>query len=61
MFLPVQIPTAIEHQGAQGSQRITGGLAPVHALMLLSASDDQVVGFFGMCAADVLLLDTRAW
>jgi hypothetical protein len=28
MFLPVQIPTAVEYQGTQGSQRVTGLFAP---------------------------------
>ena len=54
MFLPIQIPSAIEHQRAQGSQGITGLLTPVHALMLLPAGDNQVIALFNMGAADVL-------
>ena len=56
MFLPVQIPTVVEHQRPQGSQRIAGLFAPVHALMFLSAGDNQVVAFFDVGAADVLAL-----
>jgi hypothetical protein len=56
MFLPVQVPTAVEHEGLQGSQGIAGLFVPVHALMFLSAGDDQVVAFFDVSAADVLAL-----
>ena len=48
MFLPVQIPTAIEHQRTQGSQGIAGLFAPVHALVFLSTGDNQVIAFFDM-------------
>jgi hypothetical protein len=56
MFLPVQIPTAVELEGPQGSQGITGLFTPVHALMFPSPGDDQIVTFFDMSTADVLAL-----
>lgn len=58
MFLPIQIPAAIESQRSQGSRSITGLLAPMHALVLLSACDNQVIAFFDVGAADVLSLGT---
>ncbi|MBE7470856.1 MAG: hypothetical protein HS114_17110 [Anaerolineales bacterium] len=56
MFLPVQIPASIKQQGTQGGQAIAGGFTPVHALMFLAASDDQIVAFFDVGAADILAL-----
>src|ERR687895_780584 len=46
MFLPVQIPTAIEHEGTQSGQCVAGLFAPMHPLMLLSSGHNQVVAFF---------------
>ena len=56
MFLPVQIPTAIEHQGTQSGQCVAGLFAPMHPLMLLSSGHNQVVAFFDVSAADVVAL-----
>jgi hypothetical protein len=56
MFLPVQIPTAVEHQGTQGSQSVTGLFTPMHTMALLSPSDDQIVTFFDVGTADILPL-----
>lgn len=56
MFRPVQIPTIVEHQSTQSSQSVTGFLAPMHALVLLSPGDDQVVTLFDVGAADILTL-----
>jgi hypothetical protein len=56
MFLPVQIPTAIEHQGTQSGQCVASLFAPMHPLMLLSSGYNQVVAFFDVSAADVLTL-----
>jgi hypothetical protein len=58
MFLPVQIPTSIEQQSPQGGQAIAGGFRPVHALMFLTAGDDQIVAFFDVDTADILALGT---
>jgi hypothetical protein len=55
MLLPVQIPAAIKHQRAQGRQGITGLLTPMHALMLLSACDDQVIALFNVGTAGCIL------
>ena len=57
MFLPVQIPTAIEHESTQSGQCVAGLSAPMHPLMLLSSGHNQVVAFFDVSAADVLELD----
>ena len=54
MLLSVQIPAAIKHQGPQGSQRLTGLFTPMHALMLLPASDNQVIALFNRGTANVL-------
>jgi hypothetical protein len=43
MFLPVQILTAIEHQGTQGGQCVAGLFAPMHPLMLLSSGHNQAI------------------
>jgi hypothetical protein len=56
MFLPVQIPTAIEHQGTQSGQCVAGLFAPMHPLMLLSSGHNQVVALFDVSAADVVAL-----
>ncbi len=56
MFLPVQIPTAVEHQRSQGRQGVAGLFAPMHALMFLSSRHDQVIAFFDGGAPDVLTL-----
>ena len=56
MFLPVQIPTAVKQQCAHGSQSVTGLLTPMHALMFLPTGYNQVITFFDMGAADIVLL-----
>jgi hypothetical protein len=56
MFLPVQIPTALEHEGTQSSRCVAGLFAPMHTLMLLSSGPNQVVAFFDVSAADVVAL-----
>src|SRR5215210_3304952 len=56
MFLPVQIPTAIEHESTQSGQCVAGLFAPMHPLMLLSSGHNQVVAFFDVSAADVVAL-----
>ncbi len=45
MFLPVQIPAAIERQGVQGGQAMAGSFTPIHALMFLAAGHDQVISY----------------
>src|SRR5512134_3186204 len=51
--MPVKVPTTIEHQGLKCCQGIAGVLAPVHALVLLPPSYNQVVGLLRVGAADV--------
>ena len=46
-LLPIQVPAAIEQESSQGSQGITGGFAPMHPLMLLAASHNEIIRLFG--------------
>lgn len=45
---PIAIPAAIQHQCAQGGQRITGRQTPMHPGTLLALRHDQIVGLFDM-------------
>src|SRR5262245_15765824 len=56
-LLPIPLPATIEHQRAQGCQGITRRLAPLHARILLAASDNQIIGFLNMRAANVPAFD----
>jgi len=53
---PVAVPIAVEAEGAQAHQGHAGLLAPVQALVLLTAGHAQVVGLRGVAAAAVLTL-----
>jgi hypothetical protein len=53
VVLPVQVPAVIEHQCLEGSEAISGGIAPVHTFVLLPTSDDEITGFLGVTTADV--------
>ncbi len=53
VLLPIPVPSPVEHQGAECSERITRLQAPVHAPPLLPPGDDQIVRFLGVATADI--------
>ncbi len=56
LLAPIAVPVAVEAQGAQAHQGDAGLVAPMHALVLLTAGHEQVVGLLGLAAADGLTL-----
>src|SRR5438552_16900937 len=48
---PVEVPSAVEHQGFQCRQSVAGFFAPLHSKPFLPLSDEQVGGLLDMAAA----------
>ena len=57
-MLPVALPAAIEHQRPKCSQSITRRLAPLHASILLTSCNDQVIRLFYLPTTDIALLNS---